>query len=132
MEGKIVLADRGKCTFAAKALVAEEAGAAALFVANNEGGDAFFMMLGAGEGNFSSALTIPTAMIRQKDGERLRALLPPFGNSSSGQPAEATPPLLPSRKKAGKKPGKKPGGVSRQSLPIASIAPLDLGTHFDE
>lgn len=66
--GRIALVDRGNCTFAAKALNAQAAGAAGLIIANNTTG--FFDMPGSAPG-----VTIPVIMISQSDGNAIKANL---------------------------------------------------------
>ena len=68
--GNIALLDRGNCTFVAKTLNAQAAGAVAVIIANNV--DSGLPPLG---GNSASA-TIPTLGISQADGQALRDELP--------------------------------------------------------
>jgi len=75
--GKIVVIDRGLCTFIAKANAAEAAGAIAVIVVNNTGGDPISMG-GAGTAN------IPGVMISQADGDLIKARL------SAGDTVEIT------------------------------------------
>ncbi|MEL6945127.1 MAG: PA domain-containing protein, partial [Bacteroidota bacterium] len=63
LSGMIVLIDRGGCEFGRKALWAEQAGAAAVIVCNNNA-DAPFPMAG---GAFGGEVTIPAFMISQAD-----------------------------------------------------------------
>lgn len=67
--GKIVLIDRGTCAFVSKVLNAQNAGAVAVIVAQNTG-DAPFSM-----GGTEPAITIPSVMISQADGNILKAQL---------------------------------------------------------
>jgi hypothetical protein len=67
--GSIVLVDRGTCTFVQKALVAQNAGAAGLIVANNTPG-AF------GIGVVDATVTIPVLSTSQAYGATLRAAAP--------------------------------------------------------
>jgi hypothetical protein len=69
LSGKIALIDRGTCTFAAKALNAQNAGAIAAIVVNNVA-DAPFSMGGDGTG-----LAIPAVMISQADGNLIKTQL---------------------------------------------------------
>jgi len=77
LAGKIVIIDRGTCSFISKANAAEAAGAIAVIVINNTGGDPISMG-GAGTSN------IPAVMISQADGDLIRAQL------SAGQVVEIT------------------------------------------
>ena len=67
LNGNIVILRRGSCQFGTKVLAAENAGAIAVIVVNNEPGNAFAMAPGA-EGNLVS---IPSLMITQATGEAL-------------------------------------------------------------
>ncbi|HNR09230.1 MAG TPA: T9SS type A sorting domain-containing protein [Saprospiraceae bacterium] len=60
--GKIVLVDRGTCSFIQKALKAQRAGAVMAIICNNQGGDDIFP-----PGGFDPAVTIPTIMVGQND-----------------------------------------------------------------
>ena len=62
--GKIAVVRRGECTFVTKVQEAQDAGAAAVIVVNNEGGT--FNM-----GGTSTTINIPSIMISQVDGEAL-------------------------------------------------------------
>ncbi len=64
--GKVVLIDRGTCTFVEKVLNAQAEGAIAVIVAQNTG-DAPFSMGGA-----EPAITIPSVMVSQADGQALK------------------------------------------------------------
>lgn len=70
--GKIVLVDRGDCTFVTKVRNAQLAGAAAVVVANNQTG----VILMAGD---DPTLTIPAVSITGEDGSVLRSKLPSPG-----------------------------------------------------
>ncbi len=67
--GKIALIDRGNCTFVTKVQAAQDAGAIAVIVANNQPGNPFNM--GGATGN----ITIPSVMISQSDGVLLKNAL---------------------------------------------------------
>lgn len=64
--GNIALIYRGNCQFGTKALNAEQAGAVAAIVINNEGGNGTISM---GPGNVGDQVTIPVAMIGNNDGD---------------------------------------------------------------
>jgi extracellular elastinolytic metalloproteinase len=65
--GKIVFFERGTCQFSAKALYAQQGGAKACVICNQE--DAVIQMA---SGNFGSQVTIPTLMMKKSDCDRLR------------------------------------------------------------
>ncbi len=68
--GQIVLLDRGGCTFASKALIAQNAGAVGVLLANNAAG--------AGPNNMTGndpAVTIPVMSVSLEDGVALKAEL---------------------------------------------------------
>ncbi|MBK7965769.1 MAG: M36 family metallopeptidase [Bacteroidetes bacterium] len=69
LAGKIVLVDRGTCSFAIKVEAAQNAGALAVIVVNNVGGAPFQM------GGTSATITIPSIMISQADGNLIKAEL---------------------------------------------------------
>jgi MYXO-CTERM domain-containing protein len=69
--GKIVLVDRGMCTFKAKALNAQNAGAIGVILANNQGGPAPAMPANPG----GPPVTIPILSVSQADGNTLKAAL---------------------------------------------------------
>ena len=66
--GRIVLLDRGTCTFLTKVASAEAAGAVGVLVANTSGGDAF-------EPGGSGAAGVPVVGISEADGAAIRAAL---------------------------------------------------------
>ncbi len=66
--GHIALIDRGTCEFGQKMLNAEQAGAIAGIVANNQGDDLVLM----GPGNFGALVTIPSVFVGQSNGQRLK------------------------------------------------------------
>lgn len=79
--GKIVLVDRGTCSFASKVEEAQNAGAVAVIVVNNVAGAPFQM------GGTSTTVTIPSIMISQADGNLIKAELllgPVAGTISNG------------------------------------------------
>ena len=69
LNGKIALIRRGSCTFAAKILNAQTAGAIAVIIMNNVPGPA------AAIGGTDTAVTIPSVMISQEDGNLLETAL---------------------------------------------------------
>ena len=69
--GKIVVIRRGTCEFGSKILAAENAGALAVIMVNNEPGGPISM----GAGADGDSVTIPSIMIGQTDGEALIAEL---------------------------------------------------------
>jgi hypothetical protein len=85
VSGRIVLADRGNCTFVIKAANAQAAGAIGLIIANNAGGTDI-----AGLGGEDRTIKIPVLMISQNDGATLSAA---SGVQATLQKAP-TPPLL--------------------------------------
>ena len=74
--GNIAFIDRGGCEFGLKALNAENAGASAVIVANNQPG-----ILAMGAGAQGGSVTIPAVMITQTDGATIRA---EFGGTVTG------------------------------------------------
>lgn len=69
--GNIVVLDRGNCYFTTKVLHGQEAGAIAVLVANNQGGDVVQSM-----GGTNLAITVPSLMITQNLGDSIKAALP--------------------------------------------------------
>ena len=69
MVGKIALVDRGTCPFVNKVLNAQNEGAVACIVCNNDGGAPFTM------GGATGSITIPSVMISQADCAILKAQL---------------------------------------------------------
>ena len=67
LTGKIVLIDRGSCTFVSKVQAAQAAGAVGVIIANNTSG--IFSMGGTG------SVSIPAVMISQADGITLKSAL---------------------------------------------------------
>ena len=67
--GKIVVADRGTCTFVQKAQNAQAAGAVGLIIANNTYGGAFAVS------GSSGAITIPVLSVSRNDGTALKQQL---------------------------------------------------------
>ncbi|MEZ4984028.1 MAG: M36 family metallopeptidase [Saprospiraceae bacterium] len=71
--GKVALIDRGGgCQFSAKALRAQEAGAIAVIICNNDGSDIFAM----GTGDAGNAVEIPSLMISLADCLELKLAMP--------------------------------------------------------
>jgi hypothetical protein len=70
INGKIAYFDRGICTFVQKALNAQNAGALAVIIANNQQGGAMSM-----GGDDNGALTIPVISISQEDGVLIKEQL---------------------------------------------------------
>ncbi len=70
LDGKIAMIDRGSCPFVLKAQHAEEAGALAVIICNNNT-DPIFIMSG-----MDSTLTIPTVMMSMEDCDTIKANLP--------------------------------------------------------
>lgn len=71
ISGKIALVDRGTCEYVKKAANVQAAGATAMIVINNVAGDP-----PAEIGGNDPSLSIPTVIISQSDGGRIRANLP--------------------------------------------------------
>jgi hypothetical protein len=69
---KIALIDRGSCEFGLKCLNAEEAGAIAAIVFNNQPGNGAIVM---GAGVNGGSVTIPCVMLSYEDGQTIRAAL---------------------------------------------------------
>jgi hypothetical protein len=67
LAGRIALVDRGTCTFVVKVRNAQAAGAVGVLVVNNQGDELVTM---SGD---DPNITIPSAFLRQRDGERLRS-----------------------------------------------------------
>jgi extracellular elastinolytic metalloproteinase len=72
--GGIAFIDRGTCAFTVKVKNAQDAGAVAAIVANNQGGDDIFVMAGT-----DATITIPSVFISQNSGNTLEATLPDTG-----------------------------------------------------
>ena len=71
LTGKVALIDRGSCEFAQKCLNAENAGAIAAIVFNDQPGAPIAM----GSGAFGSMVTIPCVMLSFEDGQIIRTAL---------------------------------------------------------
>ncbi|MDJ0839665.1 MAG: hypothetical protein QNK37_24315 [Acidobacteriota bacterium] len=71
VNGKIALIDRGICEFGVKALNAQNAGAVAAIIVNNQPDEVFNM----GSGEVGNQVTIPAAMIRMEDGQVIKDAL---------------------------------------------------------
>lgn len=74
--GRIAFIDRGNCEFGVKALNAQDAGASAAIIANNQGGTALVNMAG---GVVADQVTIPVVAIGENDGNVIRPQLPGSG-----------------------------------------------------
>jgi PA domain-containing protein len=74
--GAIAVVDRGSCEFGVKALMAQQAGARAVIVANNQPGIPGTM----GAGAVGSQVTIPAVQVSQADGITIKAGLPTSGS----------------------------------------------------
>ncbi len=72
LTGKIAMIDRGTCEFGAKVLAAQNAGAIAAVLVNNQD-TALFNPNGGAVGN---QVTIPSLFISKPDGDRIKAALP--------------------------------------------------------
>jgi len=83
LTGQIALIDRGSCTFVVKVKNAQNAGAVAAVIANNQG-DSIFTM-----GGTDSTITIPSVFIGRTDGQTIRGGLPATGIARLTDP----PPL---------------------------------------
>jgi len=68
--GNIALVTRGVCQFGTKALVAQQAGAKAVIIVNNEPG-----VMGMAGGNDGGSVSIPVYMVSNSDGAALRQLM---------------------------------------------------------
>ena len=77
--GAIALVDRGACAFTVKAFNAQQAGAAAVIVANNQPG---ILTMGGSDPN----VTIPAVMVTQADGAAIKAGLPATGSVVANDP----------------------------------------------
>ncbi|WP_115462813.1 T9SS-dependent M36 family metallopeptidase [Winogradskyella aurantiaca] len=71
LNGRIAVIRRGECEFGSKILKAQNAGAVAVVMVNNVAGDPISM----GPGAEGGAVTIPSVMINQADGEAIIAAL---------------------------------------------------------
>ena len=69
LSGHIALIDRGTCTFVDKVKHAQSAGAIAVIIANNEGGDAVLTMGGSGR------TSIPAVLVSQNSGAALKTAI---------------------------------------------------------
>ncbi len=70
--GKIALVDRGECGMSLKALNAQESGAIAVLICNDNTGEPF----AAAVGEFGDSITIPVAMLDQTRCDTLKMALP--------------------------------------------------------
>lgn len=78
VSGKVALIDRGTCNFTVKVKNAQNAGAKAVVIANNQGGTDAFTMSGT-----DATITIPAVMVTQNDGVALKGLAAPSGTMRS-------------------------------------------------
>jgi hypothetical protein len=83
LSGQIALIDRGNCTFVVKVKNAQNAGAVAAVIANNQG-DSIFTM-----GGTDSTISIPSVFVGRTDGQTIRGGLPATGIARLTDP----PPL---------------------------------------
>jgi hypothetical protein len=84
LQGKIAMFDRGECTFVSKVQNAQNAGALAVIIVNNQPNGVVQM------GGSSSTITIPVIMISQADGNLIKPYLAQgvfaeFGGTGSGE-----------------------------------------------
>jgi hypothetical protein len=79
--GAIALLDRGLCGFVVKVKNAQDAGAAAVIVANNVAGDPITM------GGDDPTITIPSVMVSQANGATIKVGLPATGKVASNPTA---------------------------------------------
>lgn len=79
--GSVVLADRGTCSFTVKVKNAQNAGAAAVIIANNS--DSGIITMGGDD----ATVTIPSVMISQADGAALRGAQPTTATLKVKDPA---------------------------------------------
>jgi len=82
LKGKVALIDRGDCTFVEKCLNAQNAGAVAVIIADNET-NAFPIIMGG----TAPEITIPVMMISYQDGQRLKEHLDGLQVSIGKDPA---------------------------------------------
>ena len=76
--GKVAVIDRGSCEFGQKVLNAEDAGAVAAIVVNNQGDGTLTM----GAGQVGNQVTIPSVFIGQSDGDTIKSELDNGVNST--------------------------------------------------
>lgn len=89
VSGKIALVRRGTCEFGVKALNAQNAGAIATIIYNNQGGDA---VLSPGPGAVGASVTTPVAFIGQDDGDELASALQAGAATGAMLPADLVGP----------------------------------------
>jgi hypothetical protein len=70
VQGNIALVTRGLCQFGTKALIAQQAGAKAVIIVNNEPG-----VMGMAGGNDGGSVNIPVYMVSNADGALLREMM---------------------------------------------------------
>ncbi len=94
LTGKIVLIDRGNCTFTQKALNAQVAGAIAVVICNNESGNSFMM-----PGSTNGQLVIPAMLLDLQSCNTIKTnltgatgtIIPPFDSETCISSSEVTP-----------------------------------------
>ncbi|WP_116127602.1 M36 family metallopeptidase [Lewinella sp. IMCC34183] len=89
LAGKIVLLDRGSCTFQEKAYYAEQAGAVGVIICNPE--NDLITMAGSDDGDFP--VTIPVVMLRESDCSPLRSRVGNGGTVTVTLADRGDPPL---------------------------------------
>ena len=81
INGNIAVIDRGNCNFSTKCLNAQNAGAIAVIVCNNQPG-----IIAMGPGTDGASVTIPCIMIGQNDCATIRAQIPTVNATMAGAP----------------------------------------------
>lgn len=87
INGKIAVIRRGICTFVSKVVAAENAGAIAVLVINNQAGD---ITMGGAE----AAITIPSYSLNQADGEALINQMSTSTVNATFNPPTVAPPFV--------------------------------------
>ena len=90
ISGNIALIDRGTCSFGVKVVAAQNAGAKAVLIVNNQAGFPVGMDLS------TITVTVPTYMISQSDGATLKTKLPSPGVSVTITPGDVADLVNPS------------------------------------
>lgn len=88
ISGKIAILRRGECEFGFKVLAAQNLGALAVIVVNNEAGAPIAM----GPGDVGGSVTIPSIMVNQTDGEAIITAL--AGGATINATLQETGPFL--------------------------------------